>query len=106
MTCPTGWVMTRFSQLWRGAGDVGAASAVVGVLLAALYNPVAKEGITSIADVGVAVVAFALLERWKVPAWLVVVFTADLGQWVLESGMWHFEKRLGFSASFRGLSRL
>lgn len=70
-------------RTWSRATLRGANAAVVGVLLAALYNPVMKEGITSIADVAGAMVAFALLERWKVPAWLVVVFTAGMGQWVL-----------------------
>ncbi len=76
------WQLLK-GRAWSQAALRGANAAVVGVLLAALYNPVAKEGITGIADIVAAVVGFALLERWKVPAWLVVLLAAGAGQWVL-----------------------
>lgn len=77
-----------FWQLLRSKASMqaslrGANAAVVGVLLAALYNPVWKGGITGQHDVAVAVVAFALLQFWRTPPWLVVAFTAAAGQWLL-----------------------
>ena len=51
----------------------GINAAVVGLLLAAFYNPVWTSGILSKADFGLAVVAFVLLLVWRTPPWLVVV---------------------------------
>ena len=50
----------------------GINAAVVGLLLAALYDPVWKSAIDGPADFALAVVAFALLALWKLPPWLVV----------------------------------
>jgi chromate transporter len=52
---------------------------VVGLLLAALYNPVWTTGITSPADFALAVLGFLLLFMWQVPPWLVVVLSAAGG---------------------------
>lgn len=57
----------------------GANAAVVGVLLAALYNPVWTEGVKSAPDAALAVAAFGLLQWWNVPPWLVVVLVATAG---------------------------
>ena len=54
----------------------GVSAAVVGLLLAALYNPVWTSGISSGADFALAVAGFLLLFMWKVPPWLVVVLSA------------------------------
>jgi chromate transporter len=54
----------------------GVNAAVVGLLLAALYNPVWTSGISSGADFALAIVGFLLLFMWKVPPWLVVVLSA------------------------------
>jgi chromate transporter len=54
----------------------GVNAAVVGLLLAALYNPVWTTGIRSPADFGIAVSAFLLLTAWRVPPWLVVLLGA------------------------------
>jgi chromate transporter len=54
----------------------GVNAAVVGLLLAALYNPVWTSAIHAPADFAVGLVAFLLLMFWKVPPWLVVVFGA------------------------------
>ena len=51
----------------------GINAAVVGLLLAAFYNPVWTSGILSKGDFGLAVVAFVLLLVWRTPPWLVVV---------------------------------
>ena len=54
----------------------GVNAAVVGLLLAALYNPVWTSGISSGADFALAIAGFLLLFMWKVPPWLVVVLNA------------------------------
>jgi chromate transporter len=57
----------------------GINAAVVGLLLAALYQPVWTSAIRGPADVGLALAAFGLLAFWKAPAWLVVIFAAGAG---------------------------
>jgi chromate transporter len=54
----------------------GINAAVVGILLAALYNPVWVGAIYGPRDFAVAIVAFLMLALWGVPPWLVVVFGA------------------------------
>jgi chromate transporter len=54
----------------------GTNAAVVGLLLAALYDPVWTSTIASHSDVGLALFAFALLALWRVPPWAVVVVCA------------------------------
>jgi chromate transporter len=61
---------------WAQAALRGVNAAVVGLLLAALYNPVWTSGITSAADFALGVAAFLLLFMWQTPPWLVVVFCA------------------------------
>lgn len=56
----------------------GINAAVVGVLLAALYDPVWTSAIHSIADFALAAVAFVLLTVWKAPPWLVVALCGVL----------------------------
>jgi chromate transporter len=65
------------------AALAGANASVVGVLLAALYDPVITEGIRDKLDVAAALSAFVLLEHWKVPPWLIVIAMAAVGQWLL-----------------------
>jgi chromate transporter len=62
----------------------GGNAAVVGLLLAALYDPVWKQGVHSAPDAAAAVAAFGLLQWWKTPPWLVVLLTAAAGQWILK----------------------
>jgi chromate transporter len=57
----------------------GVNAAVVGVLLAALYDPVWSKGIGGSADFALALVAFALLAVWKAPPWLAVLVSAAGG---------------------------
>jgi chromate transporter len=63
-------------QPWAQSALRGVNAAVVGLLLAALYNPVWTAGITSAADFALASAAFLLLFMWKTPPWLVVVLSA------------------------------
>jgi len=57
----------------------GVNAAVVGLLLAALYQPVWTVGITDAADFALAVAAFLLLFMWQTPPWLVVILSAAAG---------------------------
>ena len=51
----------------------GVNAAVVGILLAALYNPVWTSAIFGPRDFAIAIVAFLALAAWAVPPWLVVI---------------------------------
>jgi chromate transporter len=64
---------------WVQSALRGVNAAVVGVLLAALYNPVWKAGITGPYDFALAAVAFLALYMWQTPPWLVVAFGAAGG---------------------------
>ena len=54
----------------------GVNAAVVGILLAALYNPVWTSAILGPRDFAIGLVAFLLLALWKLPPWLVVLVGA------------------------------
>ena len=68
---------------WARGVLAGVNAAVVGLLLAALYQPVATSALHSAADVALALAALAALLRWRVPPWAVVVATALTG-WGLQ----------------------
>lgn len=57
----------------------GANAAVVGILGAALYNPVWTSAVLSPLDFALAVAGFMLLTVWKSPPWIVVVLLAAAG---------------------------
>jgi chromate transporter len=63
----------------------GINAAVVGLLAAALYNPVWTSSVNSRGDFGVALVAFVLLMVWRAPPLLVVAVSA-LGGMALAIG--------------------
>jgi chromate transporter len=54
----------------------GVNAAVVGILAAALYNPVWTSAVKTPADFGLALVGFVLLTVWRAPPLVVVVITA------------------------------
>jgi chromate transporter len=58
----------------------GINAAVVGLLIAAFYNPVWSAGILGKGDFALAAVAFLLLMMWRTPPWLVVLICAAGGQ--------------------------
>jgi chromate transporter len=64
----------------------GVYAAVVGLLLAALYDPVWISGIRSPVDFALAAAALLLLAAWKLPPWLVVVVTAVVGAGLAAAG--------------------
>lgn len=57
----------------------GANAAVVGILGAALYNPVWTSAVLSPRDFALALAGFLLLTVWKSPPWIVVVLLAVAG---------------------------
>jgi chromate transporter len=73
-------VLPYWNGIIRNTGIVaalqGVNAAVVGVLLAAFYQPVWVNAIRVPADAALAVLAFAALAVWKWPPWLVVVLSA------------------------------
>lgn len=54
-------------------------AAVVGILAAALFDPVWVSSIKDPADFALAAAAFGLLMFWKMPSWFVVIATAAAG---------------------------
>jgi chromate transporter len=73
------WHLFR-TKTWAQAALRGANAAVVGVLLAALYNPVWTTGVTGARSAALAIGAFAALQVWRLPSWVVVIAAAGLGQ--------------------------
>lgn len=61
----------------------GVNAAVVGLLAAALYDPVFTKGITSPLALAIAVAAFVALAQWKAPPWAVVTAAGVVGGLVL-----------------------
>ncbi|MCP2036221.1 chromate transporter [Planomicrobium sp. HSC-17F08] len=57
----------------------GVNAGVVGILLAALYDPVFTSGIRGPFDFAIAIIAFAMLVYFKLAPWIVVLITAILG---------------------------
>ena len=75
------WEQLRQSQRVQAA-LAGINAAVVGLLLAALIQPVATSALTSLADLGVVLLALVALMRWRFPAWAVVLGCGVAG-WLL-----------------------
>jgi chromate transporter len=63
-------------RVWAQSALRGINAAVVGLLLAALYNPVWTAGIRSPTDFALGIAAFLALYMWNVTPWLVVVLCA------------------------------
>ncbi len=57
----------------------GVNAAVVGILAAALYDPVFTQGITSAGTLAVAVAVFVARVRWQLPAWAAVIAAGMVG---------------------------
>jgi len=75
------WEQLRRSVRTQAA-LAGVNAAVVGLLLAALYQPVWTSAIFRPEDFGLALLAFVALMFWKLPPWLVVLATGLTG-WLL-----------------------
>lgn len=63
-------------KAWAQSALRGVNAAVVGLLLAALYNPVWTSGIRTASDFAIGIAAFLALFVWNVAPWLVVVLCA------------------------------
>ncbi len=72
------WNRLRTGPRFRGA-LTGINAVVVGILLAALYNPVASSALLTPGDFALALVAFGLLQLARWPSWAVVAVTAGGG---------------------------
>ena len=57
----------------------GANAAVVGILGAALYNPLWTSAILTVQDFALALTGFLLLTVWKIQPWIIVVLLAGAG---------------------------
>lgn len=87
---PAGLLVVGILPFWErlrawepaAAALTGVNAAVVGLLGAALYDPVFVEGITSPATLALAVAAFVAGTMWKAPAWATVIGAGVLG-WLL-----------------------
>ncbi|WP_210401734.1 chromate efflux transporter [Lacimicrobium sp. SS2-24] len=66
--------LSHFSAVQQALKGINAA--VVGILLAAFYQPVWQSGILTALDFSLALLAFVMLMFWKVPPYLVVLFCA------------------------------
>jgi len=61
----------------------GINAAVVGILLAALYDPLFTSAVRSIGDFVLVAVLFLLFVQWRVPPWLLVILAAISGALLL-----------------------
>lgn len=76
------WERLRNAPLaQRALGGINAA--VVGLLAAALYDPVFTSGVTSPKTMAIAAASFIALASWKCPAWAVVIAASLIGFLVL-----------------------
>ena len=78
------WGVLPFWERLRGyvaarRALLGVNAAVVGILLAALYDPVWTSAIDAPEDFAMGAVAFVLLAFWRTPPWLVVALAALAG---------------------------
>lgn len=76
------WDRLRSAPLAQRA-LAGVNASVVGLLAAALYDPVFTEGVTSPLAMAIAAACFVALAAWRVPAWAVVIAAGMAGYIVL-----------------------
>lgn len=65
------WNILQNNGKMNGA-FMGANAAVVGILIAAFYNPIFTSSIVQQIDFIFAVILFAMLQYWRLPPWIVV----------------------------------
>lgn len=66
------WNMLRQNPKIKGA-LMGVNAAVVGILIAAFYNPIWTSSILAPADFAFAAILFSMLTYWKLPPWIIVI---------------------------------
>lgn len=79
------WEQLRRSVRMQAA-LAGVNAAVVGLLLAALYDPVWRSAIFAPEDFALALIALVALMFWKLPPWLVIIGCA-VGGWLVSVAM-------------------
>ena len=72
------WARIQRQPMLRRA-VMGANAAVVGIIGAALYDPVWTGAVLDLRDAGVALAGFVLLTFWRAPAWMVVALSGAAG---------------------------
>ncbi|WP_455675598.1 chromate efflux transporter [Pradoshia sp.] len=72
------WASIRQNPAMKGA-FMGVNAAVVGILIAAFYQPIWTSTIKDAVDFAAAAVLFSMLAYWKLPPWSVVVAGALFG---------------------------
>lgn len=72
------WQTIRHHARVRAA-LMGVNACVVGILLAALYQPIWTSAVATAADFAVVIVAMTALMAWRVPPWAVVVLCGVVG---------------------------
>ena len=72
------WASLRQNPAMKGA-FMGVNAAVVGILIAAFYQPIWTSTIKGATDFAAAAVLFSMLAYWKLPPWSVVVAGALFG---------------------------
>ena len=70
---------TARAQWWLA----GANAAVVGLLGAAFYSPIWTSTIVDSKRLALAIAAYAMLQFWRTPPWIVVASCAGIGAWFL-----------------------
>lgn len=75
------WNSLRRNPKVKGA-LMGVNAAVVGILIAALYQPIWTSSIVTANDFAFATILFSMLAFWKLPAWMIVV-TGAIGGFLL-----------------------
>jgi len=78
------WQQLRGNRIFASALK-GANAAVVGILLAAFYNPVWTRGILEVEHFIIGLILFCLVQFWKLPPWASVILAASLGMLLLGS---------------------
>ncbi|MFM9278610.1 chromate efflux transporter [Paenibacillus jiagnxiensis] len=72
------WTLIRSLPRAQGALS-GVNAAVVGILLAALYDPIWTSSVRGALDFAIAAILFVMLIFWKLPPWVVVIAGAIAG---------------------------
>lgn len=75
------WHQLRANPKMNGA-FMGVNAAVVGILLAAFYDPIWTSAILQPIDFALAAILFSLLVFWKLPPW-VIVLAGAVGGWLI-----------------------
>lgn len=76
------WDLLRRNPKINGA-LMGVNAAVVGILIAAFYDPIWTSSILSPRDFALAAILFSLLVYWKVPPWVIVITGAIGGSLIV-----------------------